>query len=159
MILVSTWQSEKFISERRKTVRNLCYTTVCIFLNIPPMNCREFLHNVSFNDSEYVTRTIWNICFLGDMAQVCGTFQFVCEPGLWSRRFLGGVGFLTTLWVGVGFFYRLRMYNWIVFYITLLNWEFLLHGTSSFETFVETDFLLCTTISIDFNSRISIPLC
>ena len=24
---------------------------------------------------------------------------------------------------------------------------------------VETDFLLCTTISIDFNSRISFPLC
>jgi len=29
----------------------------------------------------------------------------------------------------------------------------------SFETFVETDFLLCITISIDFNSQISFPLC
>jgi len=42
-----------------------------------------------------------------------------------SRRFLGGVGvgFLTTL--GGGFFVRLRlrMSNWIIFYITLLNWD------------------------------------
>jgi len=45
-----------------------------------------------------------------------------------SPRFLGGVGvgFLTTIGVGVGFFVRLRMSNWIVFYITLLSWEFLL---------------------------------
>jgi len=28
-----------------------------------------------------------------------------------------------------------------------------------FETFVETDVLLCTTISIDFKSQISFPLC
>jgi len=35
----------------------------------------------------------------------------------------------------------------------------LLKGTISFETFVETDFLLCTTISIDFNSQISFLLC
>jgi len=34
-----------------------------------------------------------------------------------SRGFLGGVrvGFLTTLGVGVGFFVRLRMSNWIIF--------------------------------------------
>jgi len=35
--------------------------------------------------------------------------------GLRSRRFLGGVGFLTTLGVGVGFFVRLRMSNRIIF--------------------------------------------
>jgi len=29
--------------------------------------------------------------------------------------FLGGVGILTTLGVGVGFFVRLRMSNWIIF--------------------------------------------
>jgi len=64
-----------------------------------------------------------------------------CQPGLWSRsrkelevfgwnrsripnntgsrswRFLGGagVGFLTTLAVGVGFFVRLQMSNWTFF--------------------------------------------
>jgi len=45
-----------------------------------------------------------------------------------SRRFLGGVGvrFLTTLGVEVGFFVRLRMPSWLIFYITLLNREFLL---------------------------------
>jgi len=44
--------------------------------------------------------------------------------------FLGGVGvgFLTTLGIGVGFFLRLRlrMSSWMIFYITLLNWDFLL---------------------------------
>ena len=29
----------------------------------------------------------------------------------------------------------------------------------SFEIFIETDFLLCITISIDFNSQILLPLC
>jgi len=32
-----------------------------------------------------------------------------------SRRLFGGVGFLTTLGVGVGFFVRLRQSNWITF--------------------------------------------
>jgi len=34
-----------------------------------------------------------------------------------SRRFLGGVegGFLTTLGVKVGFFFRFRMISWIIF--------------------------------------------
>jgi len=64
----------------------------------------------------------------------------------------GGVGFLTTL--GVGFFVRLRMPSWVMFYITLLNWEFLLKWCNFFRKFVETDFLLCTTISINFNSQI-----
>jgi len=38
------------------------------------------------------------------------------------------------------------------FYITLPNWEFLLKCWNR-------DFLLCTTISIDFNCQISFPLC
>jgi len=51
-----------------------------------------------------------------------------CRSREESRVFLGGVGFLTILGGGVGFFFwiLLRMSNWIIFYITLLNWEFLL---------------------------------
>jgi len=45
-----------------------------------------------------------------------------------SRKFLGGVGFLATLGVGVGFFCPTPTPNVQLdhFYITLLNWEFLL---------------------------------
>ena len=44
----------------------------------------------------------------------------------------------------------------IIFYITLLNWEFLLNWYNFFWNFCWIrDFLLCTTISIDFNSKIS----
>jgi len=32
-----------------------------------------------------------------------------------NRRHFGGVGFLTTLAVGVGYFVRLRKSNWITF--------------------------------------------
>ena len=53
-----------------------------------------------------------------DFVQYIIVISRVAEPE--SR----GVGFLTTL--GVGFFVRLRMFNSIIFYITLLNWEFLL---------------------------------
>ena len=51
-----------------------------------------------------------------------------------SRRFLGGigVGFVATLGVGVGFFVRLRIPSWIIFCITLLNWEFLLKWYNCF---------------------------
>jgi len=44
-----------------------------------------------------------------------------------SRRVLGGVGvgFLTTLGVGVRFFCPTWMSDWIIFCIMLLNWEFL----------------------------------
>jgi len=35
------------------------------------------------------------------------------------------------------------MYNCIILYITRLNWEFLLNGTISFETFVETEISCC----------------
>jgi len=68
---------------------------------------------------------------------------------------LGGVGVPTTLEVG--------------FFCPIPNVQFdhFLHYTPklgipvamvvSFETFVATDFLLCTTISIDFSSQISFP--
>jgi len=78
-----------------------------------------------------------------------------------SRRLLGGVRFLTTLGDGVAFFCRLQlqMSNWIIFNITLLNWEFLLKWYNFFWNFCwNRDFLLCTTISIHFNSDISFPL-
>ena len=67
-----------------------------------------------------------------------------CHQGCWvavvrSRRFLGGVGvgFLVTLGVGLDLFVRLRlrMSNWIIFYITLLNWEFLLKWYNFFWNF------------------------
>jgi len=49
------------------------------------------------------------------------------------------------------FFVRLRMSSWIIFYITLLNWKFLLKWCNFFWNFCcNRDFLLCTTISIDF---------
>ena len=86
-----------------------------------------------------------------------------------SRRFLGGVGvevaFLTTLGVGVAYFVQLplRMSNPLrmsIFEITLLNWEFLLKWYNFFWNCCwNRDFLLCTTISIDFNSQVSFPLC
>ena len=77
-----------------------------------------------------------------------------------SRRFLGGVGFLTTLGVEVGFFVRLRMSSWMIFYSTLLKREFLLKWYNFFWNFCRNrGFLLCTTISIDFNSQISFPVC
>jgi len=39
------------------------------------------------------------------------------QPKLRSRMFLGGVGFLTTIGAGAGFFVRLRLRksNWIIF--------------------------------------------
>ena len=48
-----------------------------------------------------------------------------------------GVGFLTTLRAGVKFFVRvrLRMSNWIIFYITLLHSEFLLKWYNFFWNF------------------------
>jgi len=46
----------------------------------------------------------------------------VAESVSQSQWFLGGVGF----------FVRLRKYNWIIFYITLLSWEFLLEWYNFF---------------------------
>jgi len=65
------------------------------------------------------------------MAKI-GPFQAGLRSGsrIRTRKYLGGVGFgvrfLTTLAVGGGFFVRLRFPSWIIFYITLLNWELLL---------------------------------
>jgi len=46
-------------------------------------------------------------------------YYYLFAPGLRSRRFLGGVGFVRTLEVGVGFFYP----KWIIFYIAHLFWN------------------------------------
>jgi len=52
------------------------------------------------------------------------------------------------------------MSNSIIFYITLLNWEFLLKWYNFFWNFCwNSYFLLCTTIPIDFNSQILLLLC
>ena len=52
------------------------------------------------------------------------------------------------------------MSNWIIFHITLLNWEFLLKWYNFVWDFCwDRYFLLCTTISTDFNSQISFPSC
>jgi len=70
-------------------------------------------------------------------------FAWNLVPG--CRKFLAGIGirFLTTLRVGVGFFVRLRMSSWIMFYITRLNWEGLLKWYNFFETFVEAEISCC----------------
>jgi len=49
------------------------------------------------------------------------------------------------------FFVRLRLRKsiWLIFFITLLSWEFLLKWQISCETCWNREFLLCTTISID----------
>ena len=74
-------------------------------------------------------------------------------PGLRSRsRKESELDFFVRLWF--------QMSSWIIFYITLLNWEFLLKRYNFFWKFCwNRDFLLCTTISIDFNSQISLLLC
>ena len=51
------------------------------------------------------------------------------------------------------FFVRLRLwkFNWIFFYFTLLSWEFLLKWYNFFWNFYwNREFLLCTTVSIDW---------
>ena len=73
-----------------------------------------------------------------------------------SGMFLSGVwvGFLTTLRVGVGFFVRFPKSNWIIFLIAPSDWEFLLKLYNFFWNFCwSRDFLLYTTIYIDFNSQ------
>jgi len=64
------------------------------------------------------------------------------SPGLRSRRFLSGVGFLTTLGGGVGVFLSDSDSGGpigLVFYIALLSWESWWNGTISYETFAETE--------------------
>jgi len=74
-----------------------------------------------------------------------------CGPGVVrSRRFLGGVGFLTTQVVGVGFFCPTLDVRWIIFYITLLRLQFLLKWYNFLSNFCwNRYFLLCTTISVE----------
>ena len=61
---------------------------------------------------------------------------------------------------GVVYLERLSIDLKIIFYITLLNWEFLLKWCNLFWSFCwNRDSLLCTTISIDIYSQISFPSC
>jgi len=47
-------------------------------------------------------------------------------------------------------FFQLRMSNWIIFHVTLQNWEFLLKWYIFFGIFYRNrEFLLCITISTD----------
>jgi len=63
-----------------------------------------------------------------------------------------GVGGLCV--VSESDFCPVRMSNWIIFYITLLNTEFLLKSYNFLSNFCwNRDSLLCTTISIDFNNQ------
>jgi len=88
-----------------------------------------------------------------------GLFHAGCGVGVVrSRRFLGGVGigFLATLGVGVRFFCPIPTADVQLdhFTIKFLNWEFLLKWYNLFLNFCwNRGFLLCTTTSIDFNSR------
>ena len=57
------------------------------------------------------------------ITSVIFAYKIRCKPGCGaprSRSFLCGVGFLRTLRVGFRFFIRLRLSNWIVFYIALV---------------------------------------
>ena len=78
-----------------------------------------------------------------------------CRSRSWSRSSKESEVFV---WSRSRAFVRLqlRLSNWIIFYTTLLNWEFLLKWYTSFWN---RDSFLCTTITIDCNSQISFPLC
>jgi len=65
------------------------------------------------------------------------------NSGLRSRRRFGGVGFLTTLGVGVGFFVRFRKSNWITFTAHSSVEDSCWIGRISYETFVETENSYC----------------
>jgi len=74
-----------------------------------------------------------NVFCIAQNYDMFNAYDHGCGAGVVrNRRFLGGVGvrFLTTL--KVGFFVRLRMSSWIIFYITLLNREFLLKWCTVF---------------------------
>jgi len=88
------------------------------------------------------------LSFMG-FKQGCGVGAGV--GGVRSRRFLAGVG------VGCFVRPRLRMSNWIIFHITLLNCEFLLKWYNFFWIFCwNRHFLLCTTfpliLTVQFHS-------
>jgi len=67
------------------------------------------------------------------------------EAFWWSRipnDTRGRVGYSVRL--------RLRKSNWIIFYITLLSWDFLLKWCNFLWNFYwNREFLLCTTMSIE----------
>jgi len=89
---------------------------------------------------------------------IWGHIQYnLFRAGLRCRRFLGGVGFLTNLRVGVVFFVQFRMSSWIMFYITLLNWNSCWNCTICFKTFVETKISCCVSqfpliLTVNFHS-------
>jgi len=72
---------------------------------------------------------------------------------------LGGVGFLTTMGVGVGFFCPTPEVQLDHFLHHSPKLGIRVEMAQFLLNFVETDFLLCTTISIGFDSQISFPLC
>jgi len=72
---------------------------------------------------------------------------------------LGGVGFLTTMGVGVGFFCPTPEVQLDHFLHHTPKLGIRVEMAQFLLNFVETDFLLCTTISIGFDSQISFPLC
>jgi len=79
-----------------------------------------------------------------------------------NRRFLGGVGFLTTLGVRVrvGFFLSYSGYPIGSFFTSHFCIGNSCRNGSFFWNFCwNRDFFLCTTISIDINSRTSFPSC
>jgi len=95
-------------------------------------------------------------------------WRYMCQSALkvlrvWTRVAESESQGVSGFWVeSVSDFFVwlwLRKSNWIIFYVTLQNWEFLLKWHNFLWSFVETYFLLFTTISIDFNSQISFPLC
>jgi len=60
----------------------------------------------------------WHIGLYCSVFNIMKRYEQGCGAGVGivrCRRFLGGVGFLTTLGVGVGFFVLLRMSNWLIF--------------------------------------------
>jgi len=99
------------------------------------------------------TSQLDSLCRYSDeLSILSGQKRIQFEAGLWSHResdIFGWsqTGFLKTL--GVRFFVWLWKSNCIIH--TSHSWvgNSCWISTISFETFVETDFLLCTTISID----------
>ena len=72
---------------------------------------------------------------------------------------LGGVRFLTTLGAGVRFFCPTPGVELDHFLYHTPKLGIPIEMVQFVWNFVETDFLLCTTISTNFNSQISLPLC
>jgi len=158
VILFQTTLQISMGSLKAMTPRNSCFYVVtrnCNRLFPQSKNNDSFQQSSSMHESDLLLfQRLKNVFYA--YHQGCGDGAGVVR----SRRFLGGVAFLTTLRVGVGFFCPTPDVQLDHFWITLLNWEFLLKLYSLFRNFCwNRDFLQCTTISIDFNSQISFPLC